>query len=49
MTDPGAGQAQASLATDTAVYPAENAIPLLGLEAVNVSAWFSGHKVLERV
>jgi phosphate transport system ATP-binding protein len=23
--------------------------PLVGLEAVNVSAWFSGHKVLERV
>ena len=34
--------------TDTALLPARSA-PLVGLEASNVSAWFSGHKVLERV
>jgi phosphate transport system ATP-binding protein len=28
---------------------AATAAPLVGLEAANVSAWFSGHKVLERV
>ncbi len=34
---------------DTAVLTPTAATPLLGLEASNVSAWFSGHKVLERV
>jgi phosphate transport system ATP-binding protein len=34
---------------DTAVLTPAAATPLLGLEAQNVSAWFSGHKVLERV
>ncbi len=34
---------------DTAVLPAARSGPLVGLEATNVSAWFSGHKVLERV
>jgi phosphate transport system ATP-binding protein len=34
---------------DTAVLAPAPATPLLGLEAQNVSAWFSGHKVLERV
>ena len=34
--------------SDTALLPARSE-PLLGLEASNVSAWFSGHKVLERV
>jgi len=34
---------------DTAVLTPTAATPLLGLEAQNVSAWFSGHKVLERV
>jgi phosphate transport system ATP-binding protein len=37
---------------DTAVLPAGPVSPLaalVGLEATNVSAWFSGHKVLERV
>jgi phosphate transport system ATP-binding protein len=33
----------------TAVLPPGAAAPLVGLEASNVSAWFSGHKVLERV
>ncbi len=35
--------------TDTALLPPARSEPLLGLEASNVSAWFSGHKVLERV
>jgi phosphate transport system ATP-binding protein len=35
--------------SDTAVLTPTAATPLLGLEAQNVSAWFSGHKVLERV
>jgi phosphate transport system ATP-binding protein len=38
---------------DTALLPADRTpappATLTGLEAVNVSAWFSGHKVLERV
>jgi phosphate transport system ATP-binding protein len=34
---------------DTAVLTPTAATQLLGLEASNVSAWFSGHKVLERV
>jgi phosphate transport system ATP-binding protein len=34
---------------DTALLPRNGAAPLLGLEASNVSAWFSGRKVLERV
>jgi phosphate transport system ATP-binding protein len=34
---------------DTAVLTHDGAAPLLGLEASNVSAWFSGRKVLERV
>ncbi len=34
---------------DTAVLTPTAATPLLGLEAQNVSAWFSGRKVLERV
>jgi phosphate transport system ATP-binding protein len=34
---------------DTAVLAPTAAAPLLGLEAQNVSAWFSGRKVLERV
>ena len=34
---------------DTALLPAASSMPLVGLEATNVSAWFSGHKVLERV
>jgi len=34
---------------DTAVLTPTAATQLLGLEAQNVSAWFSGHKVLERV
>jgi phosphate transport system ATP-binding protein len=33
---------------DTALLPPRTT-PLVGLEASNVSAWFSGHKVLERV
>jgi phosphate transport system ATP-binding protein len=33
----------------TAVLPPDGATQLLGLEASNVSAWFSGRKVLERV
>jgi phosphate transport system ATP-binding protein len=46
---PGTGR------SDTAVLPGyagpgpHGAGPLVGLEAINVSAWFSGHKVLERV
>jgi phosphate transport system ATP-binding protein len=35
--------------SDTALLPPARSEPLLGLEASNVSAWFSGHKVLERV
>jgi len=42
----GASRAAAS---DTAVLPPNGATQLLGLEANNVSAWFSGRKVLERV
>ncbi len=34
---------------ETAVLPATRPVSLIGLEATNVSAWFSGHKVLERV
>ena len=34
---------------DTAVLPAARPASLVGLEASNVSAWFGGHKVLERV
>ncbi|HEY2641231.1 MAG TPA: phosphate ABC transporter ATP-binding protein [Streptosporangiaceae bacterium] len=34
---------------DTAVLPATRPAALVGLEATNVSAWFSGNKVLERV
>ena len=34
---------------ETAVLPRNGTAPLLGLEATNVSAWFSGRKVLERV
>src|ERR1700733_1646396 len=34
---------------DTALLAGDGRPPLLGLEAHNVSAWFSGHKVLERV
>jgi phosphate transport system ATP-binding protein len=34
---------------DTAVLAPTASTPLLGLEAQNVSAWFSGRKVLERV
>jgi phosphate transport system ATP-binding protein len=36
-------------ATDTGAIDAVGGGQLLGLEASNVSAWFSGHKVLERV
>ncbi len=35
--------------SDTALLPQARSQPLIGLEASNVSAWFSGHKVLERV
>ena len=35
--------------SDTALLPPARSQPLIGLEASNVSAWFSGHKVLERV
>jgi phosphate transport system ATP-binding protein len=34
---------------DTARLPASPPVHLVGLEATNISAWFSGHKVLERV
>src|SRR5580700_6093544 len=34
---------------DTAQLPASPPVHLVGLEATNISAWFSGHKVLERV
>jgi phosphate transport system ATP-binding protein len=34
---------------DTVLLPAAVPASLVGLEASNVSAWFSGHKVLERV
>src|SRR3984957_19704728 len=34
---------------DAAQPPAGRAVTLVGLEAVGVSAWFSDHKVLERV
>jgi len=45
MTDSPAGQ----IAADAALRRADGAAPLLGLQARNVSAWFSGHKVLDRV
>jgi phosphate transport system ATP-binding protein len=35
--------------SDTALLPRARSASLVGLEASNVSAWFSGHKVLERV
>jgi phosphate transport system ATP-binding protein len=35
--------------SDTALLPPARNERLLGLEATNVSAWFSGHKVLDRV
>jgi phosphate transport system ATP-binding protein len=35
--------------SDTALLPPARSEPLIGLEASNVSAWFSGHKVLELV
>jgi phosphate transport system ATP-binding protein len=41
--------AQRDAGPDTAVLAPTAAMPLLGLEAQNVSAWFSGRKVLERV
>jgi phosphate transport system ATP-binding protein len=41
--------AQRDAGPDTAVLAPTAATPLLGLEAQNVSAWFSGRKVLERV
>jgi phosphate transport system ATP-binding protein len=54
MTDSAEGQRGAYppdaaqwMGADTAVLSPQ--APLLGLEAKNVSAWFSGHKVLERV
>ncbi|HEY2078589.1 MAG TPA: phosphate ABC transporter ATP-binding protein [Streptosporangiaceae bacterium] len=54
MTDSAEGQrgvyppdAAQWMGADTAVLSPQ--APLLGLEARNVSAWFSGHKVLERV
>jgi phosphate transport system ATP-binding protein len=54
MTDSAEGQRGAYppdaaqwMGPDTAVLSPQ--APLLGLEAKNVSAWFSGHKVLERV
>src|ERR1700733_2230951 len=46
--DPGMRPDPAMLA-DTGVLPHAGSGGLVGLEAVNVSAWFSGHKVLERV
>jgi phosphate transport system ATP-binding protein len=45
----GADQYPEPAYTDTALLPPARSEPLLGLEASNVSAWFSGHKVLERV
>jgi phosphate transport system ATP-binding protein len=44
----GNGRPADGTAADTARLPLASA-PLAGLEALNVSAWFSGHKVLERV
>ncbi len=44
----GYGRPGNGAVTDTARLPLGSA-PLVGLEAVNVSAWFTGHKVLERV
>ncbi|MGO8962087.1 MAG: phosphate ABC transporter ATP-binding protein [Streptosporangiaceae bacterium] len=44
----GAGYAEPAY-SDTALLPPARSAPLHGLEATNVSAWFSGHKVLERV
>src|ERR1700729_2980295 len=56
MTDSAADQASRDLIMtridsdpDPDVGPAGGGTPLLGLEARNISAWFSGHKVLERV
>jgi phosphate transport system ATP-binding protein len=40
---------QGEAGSETAVLPPNGATQLLGLEASNVSAWFSGRKVLERV
>ncbi len=44
----GYGRPGNGAVTDTARLPL-GSTPLVGLEAVNVSAWFTGHKVLERV
>jgi phosphate transport system ATP-binding protein len=56
MTDSAADQASPDLVmtridqdADLDAGPAAGGTPLLGLEARNISAWFSGHKVLERV
>jgi phosphate transport system ATP-binding protein len=46
---PATGILPGDTAQDTALLPPNAATPLVGLEATNVSAWFSGHKVLERV
>ncbi len=44
----GYGRPADGAVTDTARLPLGSA-PVSGLEALNISAWFSGHKVLERV
>jgi phosphate transport system ATP-binding protein len=52
MTDSAPDWLPEAVRHDTAVLPGGPVgpvTPLVGLEAENVSAWFSGHKVLERV